>query len=435
MVGNRYLWIDSLCIIQDSDLNVDWLEQAPLMGQIYANSDCNIAATAAKDATEGCFPGGRPQDMEPCLVDPQWTSHPCHRLVCYDRNMWQHAIVDTKLLHRAWVQQEIALAPRVVHFADRQLFWECLELRACQTFPEGGMQKEGEEVKLSIDLYTRSDEEGSQGEHRRLWQSLVDSYTNSSLTFPEKDKLMAIAGVAKRMGEGSDYVAGLWRHDLVDGLMWRPCRENDDSMNSKPQISMCSRPDNFQAPSWSWAALNGPIKSTRGYCNMGAMIKPLDATTELLSDDAFGPVAGGKIRLEGMLAKLTIEESGHRVKMRMVPRADAPELLLTPDVGVFQTGSNVFYTPLIADDGSMGFFSYAGQRVQGLVLEPTGGPRGEYRRVGTFLISCRNKTVEGPYTVENFMERFQAPLDTEYFEKTANRDTRFGCDQYVFSVI
>ena len=49
----RYLWVDSLRIVQD-DVN-DWSREAPRMGDIYHNADLVIAASAARDSSEGCF--------------------------------------------------------------------------------------------------------------------------------------------------------------------------------------------------------------------------------------------------------------------------------------------------------------------------------------------------------------------------------------------
>lgn len=44
-LGLRYLWIDSLCIIQDSPGDVDWAHESSLMNDVYGNSSCNISAT------------------------------------------------------------------------------------------------------------------------------------------------------------------------------------------------------------------------------------------------------------------------------------------------------------------------------------------------------------------------------------------------------
>ena len=61
-LGVRYLWIDSLCIIQDSP--ADWLNEASKMGDIYRNSYLNLAASSARNGEEGLF-----RDKEPVLLN------------------------------------------------------------------------------------------------------------------------------------------------------------------------------------------------------------------------------------------------------------------------------------------------------------------------------------------------------------------------------
>ncbi|KAH8600698.1 heterokaryon incompatibility protein-domain-containing protein, partial [Bisporella sp. PMI_857] len=48
-----YIWIDSLCIIQDSA--EDWQAESAIMGQIYSNCTLNIAAAGASDGSVGLF--------------------------------------------------------------------------------------------------------------------------------------------------------------------------------------------------------------------------------------------------------------------------------------------------------------------------------------------------------------------------------------------
>jgi hypothetical protein len=50
-LGIDYLWVDSLCIIQDSVS--DWNDESVLMSQIYESSVCNLAATTARDGKDG----------------------------------------------------------------------------------------------------------------------------------------------------------------------------------------------------------------------------------------------------------------------------------------------------------------------------------------------------------------------------------------------
>jgi Heterokaryon incompatibility protein (HET) len=52
-LGFQYLWIDALCIIQDSE--IDWETESAKMGSIYQDSVLTIAASDARDGRGGCF--------------------------------------------------------------------------------------------------------------------------------------------------------------------------------------------------------------------------------------------------------------------------------------------------------------------------------------------------------------------------------------------
>jgi hypothetical protein len=65
-LGFLYLWIDSLCIIQDS--SEDWNHEARLMGKIYTNATCNIAASDAPDSSHGCLYSRNPRTIQPEAV-------------------------------------------------------------------------------------------------------------------------------------------------------------------------------------------------------------------------------------------------------------------------------------------------------------------------------------------------------------------------------
>ncbi len=66
-LGMRYIWIDSLCIIQDSD--EDWRRESAQMGHIYASSHCNLAATSAADGSEGLFFDRDTLPLQPLRVE------------------------------------------------------------------------------------------------------------------------------------------------------------------------------------------------------------------------------------------------------------------------------------------------------------------------------------------------------------------------------
>lgn len=132
----RFLWIDSLCIIQDSV--EDWIQESSSMGNVYKNSLCNIAATAAPDGHTGCFLERNPLLARTCRVRIEGLPGSAPDSHIYDLvrgNIWQNGIDFAPLIQRGWVLQERVLAPRVIHFGKKQLFWECHELVSTYYIP------------------------------------------------------------------------------------------------------------------------------------------------------------------------------------------------------------------------------------------------------------------------------------------------------------
>jgi hypothetical protein len=119
-LGFRYLWIDCMCIFQeDPD---DWRREAALMSKVYANSRLNIAAASATDSSQGCF---RDRDLSRVLnyIDgPACDDVGPQSRVLTPSDMWSHEVEEAPLHQRGWVLQERVLSPRVVHFAEKQVY-------------------------------------------------------------------------------------------------------------------------------------------------------------------------------------------------------------------------------------------------------------------------------------------------------------------------
>lgn len=125
----RYIWIDSLCIIQNS--SDDWQQEATLMSEVYQHAICNIAATHASDSSKGLFTDGF--EPQPCMIQlARKTSLQSHlknvgmkakssldTVHFQDSNIWLNSVEKSPLLKRGWVLQERLLARRVLHFAKR----------------------------------------------------------------------------------------------------------------------------------------------------------------------------------------------------------------------------------------------------------------------------------------------------------------------------
>ncbi|RDW87253.1 hypothetical protein BP5796_02947 [Coleophoma crateriformis] len=130
-LGFKYIWIDSVCIIQD---NVDdWRRESAKMSQVYGNSSLNIAATYAKDGSIGLFVDRDPSSMKnQCIITPEKKIFEFAASGGYER-----CIADAPLSSRAWTFQERYLARRTLHFSGEQIFWECREITACEALPDG----------------------------------------------------------------------------------------------------------------------------------------------------------------------------------------------------------------------------------------------------------------------------------------------------------
>ncbi|KAI0376800.1 heterokaryon incompatibility protein-domain-containing protein [Hypomontagnella monticulosa] len=281
-VGLRYLWIDSLCIQQDSES--DWREQSAKMGSIYRNCHFNIAATAASSDGVGLFVSQNPLSFLPVYVkiDTSFlTSGPeeaealqrgetiqtiktptMEMFRSEDRGRDEYSMTTwrTVLHHRAWVFQERLLSPRVLNFGNGGIAWECWEKVALEhnnLLPnESISHEENESLRKFRDtkIFSRWLENLSQKiaefpesrigltqEAYRRWQDAIEIYSRTSLTFP-KDKLIALSGLASLVQKSikDEYLAGLWRGNLPNDLLWT-VKLGESSIRGQIEPVLCFR--------------------------------------------------------------------------------------------------------------------------------------------------------------------------------------------------
>jgi len=136
LLGYEYLWIDSLCIFQDSI--DDWIIESALMGDVYGHGICNLAATGSPDGNGGLWINRSPSLSLPCEV--RLNRRPAANTMWHIHLKYlaqSTLLLEGPLLKRGWVVQERVLAPRTLHFGTNQLFWECRHSQACETYPGG----------------------------------------------------------------------------------------------------------------------------------------------------------------------------------------------------------------------------------------------------------------------------------------------------------
>jgi hypothetical protein len=298
-LGISYLWIDSLCIIQDSI--ADWEAEAIKMGEVYSQSYCNLAATYSSECDGGLFWDENPYSVCPIVLTPQLQPILAEPVVLFDRNMWQMRIrTSSPLNNRGWVLQERLMALRTIHFTYDQILWECRQTRRAQHFhlrlpcdDEDWPGNKGKWVNIYSLRNLQAPVEGV--DLKLLWNAIVHTYTTCRLTFP-RDKLVAIGAIAAHIAAqtGDEYVAGLWRRDMPQNLAWTP-------MPYRGRL-----PPTYRSPSWSWAAIDGPVPiSVPHYAeNPTPLVAIETCTIRSATGSRFGPITGAELRLRGLLVPL-----------------------------------------------------------------------------------------------------------------------------------
>jgi hypothetical protein len=111
-----------------------------MMSKVYRYAFINIAATGASQGSQGCFWERDPRAVWSTELSIQWSN--CEENtgryhVVPKSHLWAHKLVDQPLNQRGWLLQERILSRRVLHFGNEQLFWECREFIACETYHRG----------------------------------------------------------------------------------------------------------------------------------------------------------------------------------------------------------------------------------------------------------------------------------------------------------
>ncbi|KFX90371.1 hypothetical protein V490_06486 [Pseudogymnoascus sp. VKM F-3557] len=268
-LGLQYLWIDALCIIQDSASDIAHGIQA--MDVVYGNAEVVICATRGTSSKSG-FLAPR-QDVQPLLTVP---FIPCEggdpgAYGFYDqesfpkRNDW-HSVETSVWNKRAWTFQERVVPPRVLHFSPSSLRLECRtsdfsELECSPRQVVLGNSVLGNDYRyLGVLERLAAQEPRDKLEIYETYYKFASEYSIRVLSF-EKDRQGAFAAVVKRFGElmEKEGLYGLWVEDIWRGLVWsvwgRRVGKADTPLKTNPSSKQAKSP----WPSWSWYSSPNPI--------------------------------------------------------------------------------------------------------------------------------------------------------------------------------
>ncbi|KAF2810966.1 HET-domain-containing protein [Mytilinidion resinicola] len=232
--GLRYLWIDSLCIVQNDEN--EWLAESQDMGTIYERAVLTLAASSAVDSTLGLFlqrdysrihtPSTQLSFLEKDSASGDELLGDYHIGIEWRQEPFMKALdpMDTTLSTRGWATQEWILSRRIVHFMENGMAWVC----------QSRAEDETRFVIVGRGLGLR--------DWSNQWGSIIQEHSSRKFTH-QTDRLVSLEGLARKFAKlkpaSTFYSFGTWESDLPEHLLWSP------KMLGKMLTNL---------PSWSWAS-------------------------------------------------------------------------------------------------------------------------------------------------------------------------------------
>jgi hypothetical protein len=269
-LGIMYLWVDSFCILQDSD--EDKGREIENIRVYFQNAYITIVAANANRVSDGFLHDPPPWRIEPVIVPYPIPEEPgkVDQVHLY-RTYAPWPTYNNSVDNRAWCLEERVLSPRRLVFCSHALQYECQEQRVnVNGSPLGlpdlylrlpkpqGMQDNQENINSpSHENYAENSDSVTLAVVEDGWDYVVTQYTSRRLT-KVKDKLVAFGAVAEQFQQlwpntlSTRYAAGLWSHQLPQSLLWVINGET----HQLPEGT-------YRAPSWSWAAVDGTAETIR----------------------------------------------------------------------------------------------------------------------------------------------------------------------------
>lgn len=319
-LGVQYVWIDSLCIIQDDA--GDWEIESAKMADYYSQAHLTVAAESSMNGTIPFLQESPDRWQRMIYSAPDQDGHPLtfafqehfsnevfHR---GPYNYWKdgHNILPT----RAWTLQESILSRRIVRFTLSDIIWECQS--TSEHYDSSRVLGIGD-LNIRQALYALRNLEATDEERRdgadSVWESLVRMYSTRAITY-DLDKLPAFSGIAASLAPifQGRYFAGIWEAHLPRGLGWTT-RQLESHEPSRCAVGQ------YIAPSWSWASLPQAM-AVDFISRVGEDLEPdfhpkvLEAFCDRSDKAPFGRVRSGYILLEAPIFEvmLTCESSSNR---------------------------------------------------------------------------------------------------------------------------
>jgi hypothetical protein len=335
------------------------------MGLVYSHAWCTIAASSAKSCHDGIHLFREDRNYSSNIILDGDQGSRVRVSISQPPPTWATFYNNNPLNRRGWTFQERELSPRILHFAADQMWWECRSIRAQEDPPlendninepatsiradyqEKDIQEKIVRAEAEYAMFTNS---SNTKEHDitiftglvisqvvqlrcldnmlmastpftsatmlqdlivtearyNTWHKVVQDYSARRFT-RITDRFPALSGLASEMeaAYGGEYVAGVWRNDLLRSLLWR---RDPKSMPSTSIHTLPCRPSKYRAPSWSWAAIDEAISYDLVTLNRPQIDRFLPTTMHIengslvpAGSDPKGRLKGGSMMVRGKL--------------------------------------------------------------------------------------------------------------------------------------
>jgi hypothetical protein len=312
-LGLEYLWIDSLCIIQDDPKDV--AREIALMSKVYSQAIVTICASKAEGASEGFLNEVDVSQMASRAFRLPYQC-PNGKLGSVYLTRPNDDILIPPLSLRGWAFQERCLSARVLDYGPCQVRCVCNSSEEQTILSDGWQRKEFGNLAV-FDVLKDLERILSHGKsiidedvRKQIlasWRNTVKAYTNRELTVPA-DRILAVSALAERYGDvlQDEYFAGLWRCSLPMDLLWY----NGEFLDLGRGTSV-PRPNLYQGPSWSWTGVTGSVEFYEDLSDYSFAVNIIDVRVHLSEPSAtYGAVKSGILRVRGRLANARWD--GHR---------------------------------------------------------------------------------------------------------------------------
>ncbi|EPE27956.1 hypothetical protein GLAREA_04747 [Glarea lozoyensis ATCC 20868] len=367
----QYIWVDSLCIIQDEP--DDWDHESKQMCEVYQNSTLTISAQGAKSSEQGCFASRNPLMHLPCKLTEADSNGNAVTVFPQKSTAWwrKQAFEQAPLFKRAWVIQERMLSPRNLCFGEI-LTWECNQVSTSEFDEFLGLRNPNPKALLPVVPHVKGELHSEKPVFSifEFWSDLMRSYPASGITV-NSDRPVAVRGIIQYLEEVTDYMNmhGLWIQFLNFEILWLV---EKPSKLQRLQVNDVRARKN-QSPSWSWLEMAVPVTNT------------YDKTKELeficrvavLSPLSEMPPFKTKLHVRGFVLRATIFTSK---KQQFDGFLKFHKVKFLPDYADLSLEREILFLLVARDSRENWGFNMA--FYYGLAICPSAEVKGAYERIG-----------------------------------------------------